>query len=123
MLNYLTLIFCCQLAGEFIIGATDLSIPGPVLGMVILFCFLLVRGSIPDDLSSVADGLLNHLSLLFVPAGVGIMLHFKLLGDDLFAISAALIVSTVLTVIVTAVLMRSFSNGSKEIASDEADHE
>lgn len=123
MLNYLTLIFCCQLAGEFIIGAAGLSIPGPVLGMVFLFCFLLVRGSIPNDLSMVADGLLNHLSLLFVPAGVGIMLHFKLLGDDFFAISIALFVSTVLTVIVTAVLMRRLSRGSKAIASDEANHE
>lgn len=123
MLNYLTLIFCCQLAGEFIIGAAGLSIPGPVLGMVFLFCFLLVRGSIPNDLSMVADGLLNHLSLLFVPAGVGIMLHFKLLGDDFFAISVALFVSTVLTVIVTAVLMRRLSRGSKAIASDEANHE
>lgn len=123
MLNYLTLIFCCQLAGEFIIGATGLSIPGPVLGMVFLFCFLLARGSIPNDLNSVADGLLNHLSLLFVPAGVGIMLHFKLLGDDLFAISIALIVSTVLTVIVTAVLMRRLSRGSKAVLPDEANHE
>lgn len=123
MLNYLTLIFCCQLAGEFIIGAAGLSIPGPVLGMVFLFCFLLVRGSIPNDLSMVADGLLNHLSLLFVPAGVGIMLHFKLLGDDFIAISVALFVSTVLTVIVTAVLMRRLSRGSKANASDEANHE
>lgn len=123
MLNYLTLIFCCQLAGEFIIGATGLSVPGPVLGMVFLFCFLLVRGSIPNDLNMVADGLLNHLSLLFVPAGVGIMLHFQLLGDDFFAISVALIVSTVLTVIVTAVLMRRLSKSSKEVASNEANHE
>lgn len=123
MLNYLTLIFCCQLAGEFIIGATGLSVPGPVLGMVFLFCFLLVCGSIPNDLSMVADGLLNHLSLLFVPAGVGIMLHFQLLGDDFFAISIALIVSTVLTVIVTAVLMRRLSKSSKEVASNEANHE
>lgn len=123
MLNYLTLIFCCQLAGEFIIGATGLSVPGPVLGMVFLFCFLLVRGSIPNDLGMVADGLLNHLSLLFVPAGVGIMLHFKLLGDDFFAISVALIVSTILTVIVTALLMRRLSRDAKEVASEEANHE
>lgn len=123
MLNYLTLIFCCQLAGEFIIGATGIAVPGPVVGMVFLFCFLLIRGSIPEELSSVADGLLNHLSLLFVPAGVGIMLHFKLLGTDFFAISIALVVSTVLTVIVTALLMRKLSNGSKSVPSDEADHE
>lgn len=123
MLNYLTLIFCCQLAGEFIIGATGLSVPGPVLGMVFLFCFLLVRGSIPNDLSMVADGLLNHLSLLFVPAGVGIMLHFKLLGDDFFAISIALVVSTILTVIVTALLMRKLSKGTQSLPTEEANNE
>lgn len=123
MLNYLTLIFCCQLAGEFIIGATGLSVPGPVLGMVFLFCYLLVLGSIPDDLSTVSDGLLNHLSLLFVPAGVGIMLHFKLLGDDLFAIAVALIVSTTFTIIVTALFMRMLSKSVKDPSSDEVNHE
>lgn len=110
MLNYLTLIFSCQLAGEFLISATGIPVPGPVVGMVLLFCFLLLRGSIPDDLAIVGDGLLNHLSLLFVPAGVGIILHFKLLGDDILAISLALIISTILTVVVTALLMRKLAN-------------
>jgi len=109
MLNYLTLIFCCQLAGEFLISAIGLPVPGPVVGMVLLFCFLLFRGAIPDDLGNVADGLLNHLSLLFVPAGVGVMLHFKLLGDDMVAIGLALVVSTILTVVVTAFLMQRLS--------------
>ncbi len=110
MLNYLTLIFVCQLVGEFIISATGLPMPGPVIGMVLLFCYLLVRGYIPDDLGAVGDGLLSHLSLLFVPAGVGVMLHFKLLGDDMLAIGLALVVSTTLTVVVTALLMRKLGN-------------
>lgn len=105
MLNYVTLIFGCQLAGELLTRASQVPLPGPVLGMVILFCLLLFRGSIPTKLSATADGLLNHLSLLFVPAGVGVMLHFPLLGDDWLAISAALVVSTILTIAITALMM------------------
>lgn len=105
MLNYLTLIFGCQLAGELAARVAQVSVPGPVIGMVILFCLLLLRGSVPKDLSDTAGFLLNHLSLLFVPAGVGVMLHFSLLGDDWLPIGAALIVSTVLTIVFTALIM------------------
>lgn len=106
MLNFLTLILICQLAGELIARAVQISVPGPVIGMVVLFGFLVLRGGIPDGLNTVADGLLQHLSLLFVPAGVGVMLHFRLLGDDWLAIGAALIVSTVMTIAVTALMMK-----------------
>ena len=63
--------------------------------MAILFLGLLIKKGIPDDLAHVADALLGHLSLLFVPAGVGVMLHAKLLGKDWLAISAGLVVSAV----------------------------
>lgn len=105
MLNYLTLILCCQLAGELAITALNIPVPGPVVGMVLLFVFLLLRGQVPDDLGRTADALLGNLSLLFVPAGVGVMLHFRLLGDDLVAIGVALVLSTVATIAVTALLM------------------
>lgn len=105
MIAYLVLIFGCQLIGELTVRALDLPVPGPVIGMVLLFLFLMVRGHVPKDLASVADGILNHLSLLFVPAGVGVMLHFGLLGDDWLAIGTALIISTMLTIATTALLM------------------
>jgi putative effector of murein hydrolase LrgA (UPF0299 family) len=105
MLNYLTLIFGCQLIGELVTRALTIPVPGPVLGMVILFFVLVLWGTIPEKLSTAADGLLNHLSLLFVPAGVGVMLHFRLLGDDWLAITVALVLSTVLTIVVTALMM------------------
>ncbi len=105
MLNYLILILSCQLAGELTVRAAGISVPGPVVGMVLLFCILLVRGSIPKDLAATSDALLNHLSLLFVPAGVGVMLHFRLLGSEWLPISIALIVSTVLTIAITALMM------------------
>ncbi len=105
MLTYLTLIFCCQLLGELFITATGLPVPGPVVGMVLLFTGLLIKGSIPDDLGMVGDTLIKNLSLLFIPAGVGVMLHAKLIGREWMPISVALIASTALTIALTAIVM------------------
>ena len=105
MLFYLTLIFCCQLIGELFIAATGLPVPGPVIGMLLLFSGLLLRGGIPDGLAGVADGLIGHLSLLFIPAGVGVMLHARLIAAELVPISVALVLSTVLTIAVTGICM------------------
>ena len=105
MLGYLTLIFCCQLLGELVVTALGLPVPGPVLGMALLFAGLLAYGSVPADLASTADALLSNLSLLFVPAGVGVMLHVSLIGREWLPISIALVLSTLLTVVVTAKVM------------------
>jgi putative effector of murein hydrolase LrgA (UPF0299 family) len=105
MLEYLTLIFGCQLAGELVVAATGLPVPGPVCGMALLFAGLLVKGGLPAELARVADALLGNLSLLFVPAGVGVMLHAKLIAREWLPISAALVLSTGLTIAVTAGLM------------------
>lgn len=105
MLFYLTVIFSCQLAGEITAKAAGIQIPGPVIGMVLLFFILIVRGSVPDEMAKIADGLLSNLSLLFVPAGVGVMVHGNLLGQDWLPLSAALIGSTVATIGITALVM------------------
>jgi holin-like protein len=113
MLGYLTLIFCCQLVGELIVAASGLPVPGPVIGMALLFSGLLVWGSLPLQIAAVADALLGNLSLLFVPAGVGVMLHLSLLSRDLLSISFALVVSTLLTIAVTGLLMKALSPADK----------
>mgnify|MGYP001795005538 FL=1 len=80
MLAMLTLIFSCQLVGELVVVTFGLTVPGPVLGMLLLFVGLMVRGSTPASLDAAAVGLLSNLSLLLVPAGVGVMLHASLLS-------------------------------------------
>ncbi len=100
-----TILLVCQLAGEVIARLLHLPIPGPVLGMVILFIGLVVRGYVPDDLSAVAGGLLQNLSLLFVPAGVGVMLYARLLAENWLALSVALALSAVITIAVTGLVM------------------
>ena len=105
MLSALTLILSCQLAGELVTRFLGLPVPGPVAGMVLLFGLLAIKGSVPDDIGTVADGLLRHLALLFVPAGVGVMAHMGLLGQDWLPISVALVGSTLATIAVTGLIM------------------
>jgi holin-like protein len=109
MLNALTLILCCQLAGELLVTASGLPVPGPVCGMALLFAGLIVRGGIPADLAAVGDALLGNLSLLFIPAGVGVMLHLKLIEAEIVPISIALVSSTLATIAVTALMMQWFN--------------
>lgn len=104
-LGFITLLLVYQLVGEIVARGLEWSLPGPVVGMALLFLTLAVRGTLPDALQTTAEGLLNHLSLLFVPAGVGVMLHLHLLRDEWQAISLALVVSTVATIAVTALVM------------------
>lgn len=106
MIGALATLLCCQLAGELIARLIALPVPGPVLGLLLLLALLAVRRGAPAELQSVADGLLRHLSLLFVPAGVGIMLHAARLEAEWPAIAAAILVSTGLTIVVTALVFR-----------------
>jgi putative effector of murein hydrolase LrgA (UPF0299 family) len=112
-------IFGCQLLGEFIVRAFALPLPGPVLGMFLLFVALVLRGgaggkgaggkdagAVPKQIGAAADGLLGHLSLLFVPASVGLMRYFDLLAANALTLILALSISTVLAMAATAFTFR-----------------
>ena len=104
-LGFITVLLVYQLVGEVISAGLQLPLPGPVVGMGLLFLSLIIKGGLPDGLKSTAKGLLSHLSLLFVPAGVGVMMHMHLLINEWQAITLALVGSTVLTILVTAGVM------------------
>ena len=106
MLRYLTLIFGCQLIGEIITRLARLPIPGPVIGMVILFCWLIARQKMPSDLETTGGFLLRHLPLLFVPAGVGIINYLDLLARSWAPLAAAILIGTVVTIAVTGAVMQ-----------------
>lgn len=91
-----------QCAGEALVLLAGWPVPGPVAGMALLFIALLMRPSAAGSLSVAADGLARHLSLLFVPAGVGVMLHVARLTDEWLPIVVALLLSTVLAIAATA---------------------
>jgi holin-like protein len=104
-LKFIALLLLCQLIGEVFVVWCGLPVPGPVVGMALLFVGLALRGDVPDGLGRVVDGLLSHLSLLFVPAGVGVILHIAMLREEWLAISVALVLSAVLTIAVAGLLM------------------
>jgi holin-like protein len=106
VLLHITVLLLCQLAGEIIARLSGLPVPGPIIGMVLLFFGLLIKGGLPEGLEKVGNAFLSHLSLLFVPAGVGVMVHFQLLAREWLAISIALVFSTAATVAVTGWVMQ-----------------
>jgi holin-like protein len=114
MLGFFIILLSCQLLGEVLVIATGLPLPGPVIGMALLFVGLLVRGSIPAGLDRMGDALLSHLSLLFVPAGVGVMLHAEVIGTELLPIAGAVILGTMLTIVVTAWIMQLLTRRSAQ---------
>lgn len=106
MIGALTTLLVFQLVGEVLALVFALPVPGPVIGMALLFAAIAIRDQVPEQLRSTANGLLQHLSLLFVPAGVGVMAHLGRLREEWLPITVALVASAVLTVAATALTMR-----------------
>jgi holin-like protein len=110
MLRALALLFTCQLAGEVVVRALKAPVPGPVLGLVLLALGLALArrfGGPSSDtvettgLGRMAAGLLGVLGVLFVPAGVGLVEHLPLLREHGLALMAALVGSTLITLVST----------------------
>ena len=110
MIASLSLILLCQLTGEVVVRGLGLPLPGPVLGLLILLLLLLARDRFAvlargplqgDGVEGASRGLLAHLSLLFVPAGVGVVQKLDLLAEYGVAILLILAVSVVMALLVT----------------------
>ncbi len=129
MIGGLAILLICQLIGELIAALLQLPVPGPVIGMLLLFCGLLVRGgrqkgfraAPAKTLDTAADGLLKHLGLMFVPAGTGIVVYLALIRDEWPAITVALVGSTVITLGVTAILMQALMRRNQRTATKKQD--
>ena len=106
MLLGVAVLLAYQLVGETLVMLLALPLPGPVAGMLLLLVTLMVRGGVAAPLGDATNLLLSHLSLLFVPAGVGVMVHFHRLGEEGLAIAMALVLSTLATLVATALIMK-----------------
>lgn len=112
IINTITILLVYQLIGEIIVRYFSWSIPGPVFGMLLLFLSLLFwgGGKAYDELEDKVSAFLMHLSLLFVPAGVGVMSYTRLIGHEWKTIVTTLVCSALLTLIGSAVIMKSVSH-------------
>ena len=117
MISALTLLLLFQLVGEVLSGLLSLPIPGPVIGMALLFVTLVIRGGPNESLRTTSNGLLQNLSLLFIPAGAGILLHLNRLADDWLPIVLAVVISTLLTLSFSALIIQ-WLDHRKEVPHD-----
>ena len=111
MLKSVFIILLYQLIGELFQKFFGLSIPGPVIGLVLLLLTLLIIQKrqraflIKEDLFNSAEVLLNYLPLLFIPVGVGVVMHLSLLEDNLTSVVLVIILGTLLTLALTGFVM------------------
>jgi holin-like protein len=106
MLRALTGLLLFQLAGEVLARWLGLAVPGPVIGMALLLGVLALRRGPGAELRGTAQTLLQHLSLLFVPAGTGVLVHTQRVAADWVPLTVALVLSTVIGLAVTALVLR-----------------
>jgi len=111
LLRGLALLLLLQAAGESLTHAFDLPLPGPVIGLVLLLAALrlkLVRSVVIDA----AEGLLAHLSLLFVPVGVGVITHLDVVSAYGLRLLAVVVLSTWIGMAVTALVLARLLRGA-----------
>lgn len=122
MLIQFLVIVACQLLGNWLVEITGVSVPGTVVGMLLLFTLLAVRGGAPQPMVDVVAPLHRHMSLLFIPAGSGVLLYVSRVVDEWLPITVSLVVSTVVAFLVTAwVLERMMPKDGDGDGSDHGD--
>ena len=121
MLKSLFIIFFFQLIGEAIQKFFEINIPGPVIGLaLLLLVFIFIQKPSPSfqkikkEISEKSHKIINYLSLLFVPIGVGVVMHINFLGDNLFKILAVIIIGTLATLVFVAFIMEKIINFEKK---------
>lgn len=114
MLQTFAILLVFQTVGEVISYALHLPVPGPVIGMLLLFGWLVFDNRLLSVIQNSASELLKHLSLLFVPAGVGIMVHAQRIGSEWMPIVIALVISTWVAIAVTALVTRALMRKPSE---------
>ena len=113
MLRSIFVIFFFQLLGEFLKKFFEMRIPGPVIGLILLLVTLIFLKkfkktaivNLKVDVINTSNYILSYLSLLFVPIGVGVVMHLSYLENNLFRVLIIVFISTILTIGGTAFLM------------------
>jgi putative effector of murein hydrolase LrgA (UPF0299 family) len=102
-----------QSAGELLVHSLHLPLPGPVVGLLLLLLALNFE-PVREPVAACAEFLLAHLSLLFVPVGVGVMTHLGLISQYGVRMLLAILLSTWIGLAVTALVLRALSRPASE---------
>lgn len=106
LLRGLTWLILFQLLGTGLNVLILHMIPGPIIGLVLLLVFLLMRGEVGEPISQAASSLLRYLPLLLVPPAVGVMAYGRQLLADFWPLAGALVLSLLLSFLFAGWLMQ-----------------
>ncbi|KMM81981.1 CidA/LrgA family protein [Pseudomonas deceptionensis] len=106
LLRGLTWLVLFQLLGTALNHLLVPVLPGPIIGLLLLLGFLMVRGQVSEPLSLAASSLLRYLPLLLVPPAVGVMVYAADIAADFWAIAGALVLSLLISMAFVGVLMQ-----------------
>lgn len=106
LLRGLTWLVLFQLLGTALNVLFLHMLPGPIIGMLLLFIFLLLRGEVGEPISEAASGMLRYLPLLLVPPAVGVMVYAEQLASDFWALAGALVLSLLISLLFAGWLMQ-----------------
>ena len=120
MIPALASLLMFQLIGELIVQWTGLPLPGPLVGMMLLFAGLVLLGRVPFALESATGLLFRDMMLLFIPIIAGVIMHVDHVRAEWLPFVAACIVGTAITLIVTAVTLQ-FMLGRKGSSAESTD--
>ncbi|MFA0810447.1 CidA/LrgA family protein [Microbulbifer epialgicus] len=113
------ILFGCERLGSLASTILVLPVPGAVVGMLLLLFGLMIYGGVPRGLAQVSGQLLFLLPLLFLPAAVGVFFLRNLTLSDWLALLAAIVVGTVISLVLCALLLRKLLEKSGEVGRDE----
>ncbi|WP_017903118.1 CidA/LrgA family protein [Pseudomonas asplenii] len=105
LLRGLTWLVLFQLLGTAINHLCVPMLPGPIIGLLLLLAFLLIRGGVGASLNEAATSLLRYLPLLLVPPAVGVMVYAREIAADFWAIVGSLVLSVLISMALVGVLM------------------
>jgi putative effector of murein hydrolase LrgA (UPF0299 family) len=106
LLRGLTWLVLFQLLGTALNHLFLSILPGPIIGLVLLLAFLMVRGEVSEPISQAASSLLRYLPLLLVPPAVGVMVYATAIAEDFWAIVGALVLSLMIALTFAGWLMQ-----------------
>lgn len=106
LLRGLTWLVLFQLLGTALNALFLTLLPGPIIGMLLLFVFLLLRGEVGEPVTEAASGLLRYLPLLLVPPAVGVMVYAEQIAADFWALAGALGLSLLISLLFAGWLMQ-----------------
>lgn len=104
--------------GEVLSKVFNLPVPGSVIGMLFLFLALEFKILKVKDVETVGGFLLGNLSILFLPAGVGIMVYFPIIKDTWWLLLLVSIITTAFTVAFVGVIVQAVKRRFEDSSVD-----